>query len=642
MKTNIFAKLFAACLLLGGVSSCNYLEVVPPETVDEDDMLITKNDALHYLYSCYSSVGQYNGYNNIGGIETSVDETVNPYLWGRPGQQVSWNTISPTFKSNWSVMELPWNLVYTGIGQCYQFLKRLDESQPTEVTAEDRALWKSEITFLIAYDHFRLLCLYGPIPIIDKFYSTNTGKAEMPGRSHFDYCVDRICEWLDEAEAGLPVSWDDSNIGRATTVACKAVKARLLLYAASPLWNGSFPFPDWCNTNYETPGYGKELVSHTYDPQKWQRAYEANYEALQYALTTGDRSLFDLETSEILREQKKLHLPDIPEVSDEFKMKVMQMSFIMNTGETDGNHELLWGCINNYYTNNPQDCQAHAMVTLNSGNVHGGGTAMAPLLNAVKMYYTENGILPQDDPVLPEEKWYESAGYMGHEDVINLNTHREPRFYANIGFDGGEYGQRSNNGNPTYLELRNGNRHGYNPDRFNRDNCVTGYLFKKFVQPDYVWYSSGQLYHVEVPAFYFRLAELYLNLAECEAQLGHDQSALDYLNVIRKRAGIPTLTTSNMGKRTLMEWIENERYIELYGEAHRYYDARRWMVAPKRFKAGLYEGLNAIEKVNPTFEEFNKPVKVDQPFQWDNRMYLIPIKADEMYSDPQLVQAPGY
>ncbi len=642
MKTNIFVQLLTAGLLIAGISSCNYLEVVPVETVDEDDMLKTKTDAIHYLYSCYSSVAQYNGYNNIGGVETSVDETVNPYLWGRTGQQASWNTLSATYTSNWSVYDLPWSLVYTGIGQCYQFIKRLDETDPLEVTAEDRALWKSEIKFLIAYDHFRLLCLYGPIPIIDRYYPTSTTKDEMPGRSHFDYCVDRICQWLDEAEKGLPANWDNSNIGRATSVACKAVKARLLLYAASPLWNGSFPYPDWANTNYETPGYGKELVSHTFDANKWQKAYEANLEALEYALTTGERSLFSLEASEILREQKKLGLPDIPEVSDDFKKKVMQLSFLMNTCEVDGNHELLWGCINNYFTNNPQDCQPHAMVALNTGFVYGGGCAMAPLLNAVKMFYTENGKFLENDPVLPADKWFESAGYAGHEDVINLNTHREPRFYANIGFDGGEYGQKTNNGNPTYLEMRNGNRHGYNPDKFNRDNSVTGYAFKKFVQPDYVWYATAQIYHVEVPAFYFRLAELYLNLAECEAQLGNTANSLDYLNIIRERAGIPALTESDLVNRSLMDWIQNERYVELFGEAHRYYDARRWLIAPQKFKAGLYEGLNATEKVNPTFAEFNVPVKVDQPFQWSNRMYLLPVKASEIYSNPQLVQAPGY
>ena len=58
-------------------------------------------------------------------------------------------------------------------------------------------------------------------------------------------------------------------MGRATSVIAKAIKARMLVYAASPLWNGNFPYSegDWCNKTFETPGYGKSLVSHSYDQQ---------------------------------------------------------------------------------------------------------------------------------------------------------------------------------------------------------------------------------------------------------------------------------------------------------------------------------------------------------------------------------------
>ena len=59
------------------------------------------------------------------------------------------------------------------------------------------------------------------------------------GRFHFDYCVDWIAKMLDEAAEGLPaVRTKSEEWGRATSTMCKAVKARMLLYAASPLWNG--------------------------------------------------------------------------------------------------------------------------------------------------------------------------------------------------------------------------------------------------------------------------------------------------------------------------------------------------------------------------------------------------------------------
>ncbi len=64
-----------------------------------------------------------------------------------------------------------------------------------------------------------------------------------------------------------------------------------------------------------------------------------------------------------------------------------------------------------------------------------------------------------------------------------------------------------------------------------------------------------------------------------------------------------------------MEWVQNERFIELYGEGHRHYDVRRWMIAPEVLKEGVREGLNAETIVNPTFEEFNQRIKVDQPYR---------------------------
>ena len=93
---------------------------------------------------------------------------------------------------------------------------------------------------------------------------------------------------------------------------------------------------------------------------------------------------------------------------------------------------------------------------------------------------------------------------------------------------------------------------------------------------------------------------------------------------------------------SLIDWIRNERFVELWGESHRYYDARRWMIAPEVFRSGAREGLNALAKKDPTFEEFNQRTKVDQPFAWDTRMYLLPINVSEVYNNPQLIQAPNY
>ncbi|WGU68405.1 RagB/SusD family nutrient uptake outer membrane protein [Capnocytophaga canimorsus] len=139
-----------------------------------------------------------------------------------------------------------------------------------------------------------------------------------------------------------------------------------------------------------------------------------------------------------------------------------------------------------------------------------------------------------------------------------------------------------------------------------------------------------------------RLAELYLNLAECEVALDNQSGVFANLNEIRRRAGVPELTVADLSAQNLMEWVRNERFIELWGEGHRYYDIRRWMIAPQTMAEGKRLGLSADVKKSPTFEEFNTVIPIRQDFRWVDRMYLQPVGRDESYKIPNLVQTPGY
>ena len=123
-----------------------------------------------------------------------------------------------------------------------------------------------------------MLQAFGPCPII-------------PEKVEYAY---KLEGFGDEARA-LPATRPNNELGRATSTMAKALKARILLYAASPLWNGSFPNPEWKNKNYETDGYGNELVSSSYDREKWTRALTACQEALTAAKEAGYQ-LFDIET----------------------------------------------------------------------------------------------------------------------------------------------------------------------------------------------------------------------------------------------------------------------------------------------------------------------------------------------------------
>ena len=659
MKTSLFRNIRNAVLtllLLCGISSCNYLDIVPVEQADLSDANQNNETTLGFLFSCYAGIRNPMSYT---AFEQGCDEYVLPPLWGHGGQYIQWNNNTPGgIYDGWS-----WgNNNYRFIGQCYLFQRELHNA--VESTEQEKAMYLAETNFLIAYYHMQTLIAYGPCAITSEYIDQTAPESAYPGRSHFDYVVDWICSKFDEAiESGsLPATRSGDEWGRATTVMAKALKARLRVYAASPLWNGSFPYPEWVNKNYETPGYGKELVSHTYDAQKWEVARQACEEAYNAAIAAGHK-LFSLEDARAKISQDGLseNLPYVPlrdennpetGVEDkEFKERVLLMRYVTATRLNEGNMEIIWGIANQgdvLIASLP-----HCIHPNNSNGWHSGYSGVSPTLNSIKWFYTENGKPVDQDPAFyPEDQWFQSAGASGRiyghasstasrSDIIKLNARREPRFYAWIAFDGGDFGTKLYNGNPLTLNLRNGQMRGYNAELFNRDNCQTGYLSQKYLAPASYYSNSGSTMENK-PRPLIRMAELYLNLAECYANQGNAAKTLEFLNPIRERAGIPALTQEELGNQAQMvKWVQNERSVELFNEGQRYYDVRRWMLAPQTMGAGVRKGLNATV-VDPDFTTFNTETTIDQNFAWHNRLYLLPLFANEVYKNPQFVQAPGY
>ena len=659
MRNWSLSILTASCML----SSCDYLDVVPPEQPNLPDATSTYERTLGFLYSCYTGITKvdpnFNDY--LHEFNSSTDEYTLPYRWSEGNWgKYAYNTVTAN-NQNWI-----WGQTYKYIGQCLLFLQEIEGMDQSLIPAGELEIWKAEAKFLIAYYHFITLRSYGPIPITDSYISMDAPASSYNGRFHFDYCVDWIANQLDEVAKVLPAYREKTDEwGRVTSVIAKSIKARMLLYAASPLWNGEFPYPSWKNTNFETPGYGLDLVSSTYDSKKWDRALEACKEALELAEGAGQRELYNNNS---YYATQQLTLPYVPEMSDmqydesidaeaiaertAFLETILKLRYLVTTREDEGNHEIIWG---NWNKDN-QGLNAvlpHHVLLRNNGVWWDCWSGVSPTLNTVQNFYTKNGLpITMDEKFFDESEWYEASAYTrahtneSGEDVTlqvaNLHLKREPRFYAWIGFDGGDYTSRLLDGEPLKLEMRNPKAHGFS-EGFNRDNSATGYLSQKFLNPKIEFNKSGTGdWGNNYPAIQIRLAELYLSVAECYAAKGDVENTLKYLNPIRKRAGIPELTNANITEdMSLTEWVRRERSIELWGEGHRFFDVRRWVEGPKYFVAGVRKGLNAGVK-SPTWEQFYTPTELPHPFVWTNRMYLNPVFYNEVYKNPQMVQAPEY
>lgn len=665
---NKFLSILVAAGLSVADASCDYLDVIPPEQPSIDNTMDSYNQALGFLHGCYIGVtrpiaaGWCEGYNSTYGQPLpsitlsdlhATDEWIMDDIQFNQATMVRamyTNTLSANNNVNVYKAYSIW------LSNIYLFLEKLDQLGLSNGVVDEKIAteWRAEAKFLMAYYHFCLLRRYGPIAIVEKRLPMDADPSSFPGRMHYDYCVKWICDKLDEAAKDLPATRLSTEMGRATSTICKALKARVTLYAASPLFNGEFPYPEWIN-KVETPGYGYELISRTYDRKKWEIARAASEEALALALGEGERSLYEGNSSnETATMVKNVYFP-VDGVTDDFKRAVLRMRNAVCVKELDGNHEFIWSVADNVrvasvynqrLVRNPIPVTTSAPVGANYAYSCLGATLATNL-----RFLTKDGYQPENDPNFPpESEWYLSAGYKDttsrlRSHIINLNKNREPRFYAWLSFDGGEFGTLLRYGTgPVGVNMLSSSAQGFDPVVAPRDYCPTGFPMQKWINTKSVISNKGEAQFQYNPLPLIRLAELYLNLAECCAELDDVNGALENINIIRRRAGVAELTADMVtaSGKSLVEWARDERSIELFDEVHRYFDVRRWC---KGYLLGFGQrkGLNA-HVANPTFEEFNKPVTVNQGhiYSWGDRMYLYPIDADELYSNPQFVQSPGY
>ena len=327
-------------------ASCDFLEIVPVEQPKLDDATQDYNSTLGFLHSCYAGILNPVNYTEV---EQSADEFAIPLEYNREGYKalkVAHDLMTA------STDEGRWGTYYRYIGQVHLFLQELEKAP---VSTKEKEQWAAEANFLLAYYHFELLRFYGPIPINDKLAPLDISPDQYSGRMHYDYVTNWIVKLLDEKvlpQGKLENTRLDHEISRVTRPIALALKARVLLYAASPLWNGEFPYPDWKNEKrgkiMETPGYGSALVSTTYDRQKWIAAEAACKEALQAALDAGHYLFGTRAGDDQLQLQAKLEMPYVPGLTGTadqkkaFQNKILTLRYMMTAKGNQGNKEFVW------------------------------------------------------------------------------------------------------------------------------------------------------------------------------------------------------------------------------------------------------------------------------------------------------------
>ena len=629
MKINI--KISLLVLVLQTFVGCSYLDVVPDNVPTIDNAFTLRSAAKKFLYTCYSYLPQHGQLTSQSPSFAGIEMWPLAYSESNTSRFVQGQqNVSSPLLNYWEGLNGGKDM-FQALRDCNIFLENIQKVP--DMIQPERDEWSAEVKYLKAYYTYFLMQLYGPVPLIRENLSIDAGISEVRVRREpVDVCVDYIVQLLDETLEFLPnlpiQQIDRPNYGRVTAMMAMALKAKVLSTAASPLFNGNTDY-----ANYVDKVHG-HLFNQIYSAEKWQRAAEALKAAIDNAHNIG-MQLYKFQPGPSLS------------LSDTMKYELnIRESFAAR----DPNGEVIWPNTVGYALQSaltPRSWSPDLTSTATAG-------AYGPTLNIVEMFYTDKGL-----PIDKDITWNYNERYnfkvgdepnkrhvkLGYQ-TVKLHFNREPRFYANIGFDGGIwYGQgKYTDIDNWHLEIRGGK---YTSVRETSAHSPTGYYPKKPI--NYQNYLEGSSYYVTSYLFpNMRLTDLYLLYAEALNEFsGPSTEVFEYLNAVRERAGIPTVQTAwdeystqpgkYNSKEGLREIIRQERRIELNSESQVYWDLLRWKMAEEV----LAQPMLGWDKRGVTPEEFYRRTVIYQR-EFRKRDYFMPIREYELQRNENLLQSPGW
>ena len=630
----------------------DFLDVVPDNIATIDLAFNTRSGAENFLSTCYNYIPEHahveQNFSMLAGDEVWYYAENDFYMNNETSFRVAkglQNSASP-YLNYWEGGRGAPKSLFVAIRDCNIFLENLVAVPGLE--EQERLRWLDEVKVLKAFYHFWLMQMYGPIPLIKTNVPVSAPSSETNlYRASIDEIVNYLTDLLDEVieSNNLPglINYVYTEQGRITMPIAKALKAKILMLSASPIFNGNSDFSSLVDSQ------GNSLVNQSYDPQKWVLAKEALFQAIESAETNG-HSLY----------QFNQQLPIIGGAND----KIIQELSLRAAITDPFNSEIIWAFSADWTGELQQWCQPrwtadHSALFGYTKKSH------APTLNMVETFYTRNGV-----PINEDLSW----DYGNRFDVIQtasldtnndnyhefylendystakLHTFREPRFYSTLGFDGGKWFSLETE-NINFIPHLNAKAGAPSGKQGFEIYSITGYFAKKLVHyENIISLESSTIKGYSFPII--RLADLYLMYAEAsnETKAAPDSDVYEYIQKVRDRAGLDEggdlvstwqMHSSNpskpMTKEGMRKIIHQERMIELALEGHRYWDLRRWKLAGEYFSKPI-QGWNIFK---PDVESF---YEVENIFyrNYITKDYLWPISQTELLRNPNLIQNPGW
>ncbi|MBS1512859.1 MAG: RagB/SusD family nutrient uptake outer membrane protein [Bacteroidetes bacterium] len=416
------------------------------------------------------------------------------------------------------------NTPYTRIRLANFLLEKIDEVGTALSPAfRDRA--KGQMYYFRALQYYYLVRAYGGVPLVLTVQNASSTDASIRiPRATASQCFTQIVKDFDSAAALLPAVWptQTTDYGRFTSAAALAMKSRVLLTAASPLFNS-----DWDNTS----------------SPKWQAALDAGLQA-ETALTAAGYGLYGSTAKDW---------------ADMFTAK--DNASITNT-TTPYNKEAIFTILLSTNTTSSAGYNSAWENSIRPKDQNGSGGISVPK-GMLDLFPLANGARPTT-----------ANGYV---DTFFFEN-RDPRFYRTFAFSGSKWGIKTNANRTSFFYRWRPSATG--TITYSGNNQTTSpAVVKKMANPAA---DSSAFTYSGTDIIEYRYAELLLNIAECYAAKGDIANCLVYLGKIRARVGISSANNYGIGtlatKYAAIEACLYERRVELAYEGKRYWDIQRWLL----------------------------------------------------------------
>ncbi|GEP93225.1 hypothetical protein CTE07_48700 [Chitinophaga terrae (ex Kim and Jung 2007)] len=580
----------------GLLSSCSkYLDQVPNDRITIEEVFKKKGPSERYLANIYSYVNdESDQWNN------------NPWLGNCDEADVTWSKY-PIYSLNIGNMSAgnvlfdKWGYYYNAIRAATYFMKHINENVEIRSLNGQQLIdqYQAEARCLRAYYYFLLMRQFGPVVLMgDTLLAPDAPASDMQiPRSPFDECVNYVSSELDAVAAALPLvpmnNGEPSDLqgGRMTKGIALAIKSRLWLYAASPLYNGNTEM-----ASFKTQD-GRNFISQSFDKEKWKKAADA----AKAVIDLGLYSLYKDPGGDVKKSLQGIFLQ--PWNSEQIFVRK---------------------------SNGLSTYDVHCMP-----RQAGGWCGLAVTQEQVDAYFMKDGKSITESPLYSESGFTTENGVK----VFNMYQNREPRFYTDVTYNNSIFlGGNMKSAAPVSFFLSGPNGKNGHPTDWSK----TGYLIRKNVGTQTNDGSGGNGQKQIRPIILFRLGEIYLNYAEAlnEYDPGNPD-ILKYVNAIRRRAGIPGYGDGADGlpvpatQADARKKIRDERRVELAYECHRWFDIRRWKIA-----ASVMGDVHGMD-INKDGDDFYKrSVAATHLFRSAN--YWFPISQYEMDRGRTMIQNPGW